>query len=100
VATSNRKTAAKEGTDAVAPEQDPPVEQPVDPIAPEPDAPVKDDDGETPEQGSFTILNPGTSSVAYTEDARQIEPGQRITVTDLDEAGQAALDRGYIVKID
>lgn len=91
--------APRKKTDAVAPEQDPPVEE-TPAVPPELDADDSPKDGEQPEEGTFKILNPGTTSVVYTEDGKQIAAGEKLDVTDLDEAGQAALDRGYIVKID
>lgn len=92
--------APRKKADAVAPEQDPPAEETPAPVPPEPDADDSPKDGEQPEEGTFKILNPGTTSVVYTEDGKQIAAGEKLDVTDLDEAGQAALDRGYIVKID
>jgi hypothetical protein len=100
-ASSSRKpTAAK--ADSVGPEQDPPVE-PGDQVAPEPD------EGATggPEDGAgengkdkVKILNPGTTAVTFSTDGRQIAAGERLEIDKLDEVGQTALDRGYIVKID
>lgn len=93
--TASRKTTTK---DSVGPEQDPPVEK-SEPVPPESDEATPPDGGE-PGEGKIKILNPGTTAVTYSADARQIAAGERLEVEELDEVGEAALDRGYIVKID
>ena len=45
-----------------------------------------------------TILNPGTSPVTYTDDARIIEPGTRLYGVTLDGTGHGAVTRGDIVE--
>lgn len=91
---------ADASTESVAPEQDPPPAEETPAVPPEPEPDDTPKDGEQPEEGTFKILNPGTTAIVYTEDGKQIAAGEKLDMTDLDEAGQAALDRGYIVKID
>lgn len=45
-----------------------------------------------------TILNPGTTPVIYTDDARVIEAGTRLYDVDLDDTGQQAVTHGYLVE--
>lgn len=49
---------------------------------------------------TVTLLNPGTTPVTYTDDARVIAAGQRITGVTLDHTGQTAVDHGYLVAIE
>jgi hypothetical protein len=45
-----------------------------------------------------TLLNPGTTPVTYTDDARIIEAGTRLYDVELDDTGRAAVARGDLVE--
>lgn len=80
---------------AVKPEPDPEDATPTPVVAPEPDPEPEPD---TPAEGGHQLLNPGTSAVTYDADSHQAAPGEVVTVAEIDEVGQAALDRGYLIE--
>lgn len=80
---------------AVKPEPDAEDAPPTPVVAPEPDPKPEAD---TPAKGGHRLLNPGTSSVTYDADSHQAAPGEVVTVDEIDEVGQAALDRGYLIE--
>lgn len=94
----SRKKAEDEEleTNGVPPEQDPEPEQDVPPVAPEADP---EPEPEEP-AGEITLLNPGTTAVVYSEDGRMIGGGERLKLDAVDAVGQAALDRGYLRRVD
>lgn len=77
----------------VPPENDPEPETPVAPVAPEPDP----EPAETPKP-AHTLLNPGTASCVYNTQGQSLGGGECVDVDEIDEVGQAALDRGYLVE--
>jgi hypothetical protein len=91
--TTNRSRKETAGT--VAPEQD-------DKPAPAPIAPEKDTaaDDDTEPSGTVGLLNPGGSTVVYTEDGRSLGGGERARVEEIDPVGRAAIARGYLVETD
>jgi hypothetical protein len=91
MATFPKKSDEDARVDAVPPEQDPSGPA-LPPVAPEPD-PVKPE----PVKYKFVLVNPGTSTLVYTEDARMLSGGQRVGVDSLDSVGQAMVDRGYLL---
>lgn len=85
---------AEADTAAPEPEQE---EVPPGPIAPEPD-PVPEETEEP--EATIGLLNPGSSSVIYNSEGQSIGAGERIGVAEIDEVGQAALDRGYLTRLE
>lgn len=79
------------------------------PIPPEPDPPVEqtpvvppEDDTEPPPveepTDKITLVNPGNSAVVYSLDGRMLGGGESAEVEEIDEVGQAAIDRGYLMR--
>lgn len=81
-----RKTAAKAAGDDEEPK--------VGPIKPEPDPEPE----EPSTDGKHELLNPGTTAVTYDREARQVSPGETVTVDEIDEVGQAAVERGFLIE--
>jgi hypothetical protein len=78
---------------SVKPEPDPEDAPPVDKVEPEPEG-----EPAAEESGKIGLLNPGTTSIVYSADGRSIGGGERAEVDEVDEVGQAAIDRGYLMR--
>jgi len=80
-------------TDTVAPEPDPEESSSAPQVKPEADTASKSD-----ESAKHTLLNPGNTTITYTEDGQQLDPGKTVNVDELDDVAKAAIERGYLIE--
>jgi hypothetical protein len=78
---------------AVAPEPDPEEGTSTPQVQPEPDA-----EQEQPDKAKHTLLNPGNTTITYTADGQQIDPGKTVEFDELDDVAKAAIERGYLIE--
>lgn len=79
----------------IAPEPGPPVEE--TPVVPPEGDPETEPPAEEPTD-KITLVNPGNSAVVYSLDGRMLGGGESAEVEEIDEVGQAAIDRGYLMR--
>ena len=87
-----RKKSA-EPAGAVAPEPDPEESTETPQVKPEPDPEDKPE-----EKGGHSLLNPGNTTITYTEDGKQLDAGQSVEVEELDDVAKTAIERGYLIE--
>jgi hypothetical protein len=78
---------------AVAPEPDPEEGTPAPQVKPEADA-----EPEQQEKAKHTLLNPGNTTITYTADGKQLDPGNTVELDELDDVATAAIERGYLIE--
>jgi hypothetical protein len=83
----------KKTADAVAPEPDPEEGTEAPQVKPEADPAEK-----TQEKGKHSLLNPGNTTITYTADGKQLDPGVSVEVDELDDVAEAAIERGYLIE--
>lgn len=49
-------------------------------------------------KGKITLFNPEQTPTVYSEDGRSVGGAERVTVDELDSAGQHAVDTGLLVR--